>query len=106
MQIVLSTEPHWEKEVQTKIILQGGTTMARKQLCTFLTGLLCLVLCLGVLAGFSDRAEAFCIYNKTDIVVEAKQVGGGKTAKGMSKKISPKDKHCCNWKNKDCNKHA
>jgi len=57
-----------------------------------------------VLAGLAvflaaEGAEAFCVYNNTDIVVEAKQTEGGNFHKRVGN-----SKECCNWKEKSCNK--
>ena len=46
-----------------------------------------------------EGAEAFCVYNNTDIVVEAEQTEGG----NFHKRIGSNNE-CCNWKEKSCNK--
>jgi len=60
-----------------------------------------------VLAGLAvfltvEGAEAFCVYNNTDVVVVAEKAGGD-FIKAFSKKIPSGGNECCNWKNKDCN---
>ena len=69
--------------------------------------LLVVVMLLGM-GFFAVNAEAFCIYNKTDIKIHIYQTGGGTTfmAKRFSVDINPGEHACCNWKNKDCNKEG
>ena len=54
----------------------------------------------------AEGAEAFCIYNYTDIRMVVGQVGGGTTNVFKQFSAIPKqgEKACCNWTNKDCNK--
>jgi len=54
----------------------------------------------------AEGAEAFCIYNYTDIRIGVGQVGGGTTNVFKQFSAIPKqgEKACCNWTNKDCNK--
>ncbi len=53
----------------------------------------------------TTRAEAFCVYNKSDVVIDVVQTKGysswGKHAAWV---IDPGKKRCCNYKTKDCNK--
>jgi len=44
-------------------------------------------------------AEAFCVYNNADRVVEVKQTEGGDFKKRVGS-----ERECCNWENKSCNK--
>jgi len=68
-----------------------------------------------VLAGLAvflaaEGAEAFCVYNNTDVhdalgisrrpVVEALQKEGG----GFYKRIGSSERGCCNWQEKSCNR--
>lgn len=52
----------------------------------------------------AEGAEAFCVYNKTDIKFEAKQVVGG----DFYWYIYPGDNACCDWdwQQKYCNKEG
>jgi len=47
----------------------------------------------------AGSAEAFCVYNKTDITIHVAQTRGG----AFKKNIPPGGKECCDWQNKDCN---
>jgi len=47
----------------------------------------------------AGSAEAFCVYNKTDITIHVVQTKGG----AFKKNIPPGGKECCDWQNKDCN---
>ena len=47
-----------------------------------------------------EGAEAFCVYNKTDIEVHAWQGSEG----DFDAYIPAADYACCNWKEKSCNK--
>jgi len=68
-----------------------------------------------VLAGLAvfltvEGAEAFCVYNNTDMRVHeqllVQQTGGHKTGRGFHKYIPAGENECCNWQNKDCNKEG
>jgi len=51
------------------------------------------------------RAEAFCVYNKSNKKVCVKQTSGGKSRlSDYYAYLNPGESGCCNWKNKDCNK--
>ena len=54
----------------------------------------------------AEGAEAFCIYNKTDIEISATQTSNHKLFKGFTQTIPVGEKRCCDWKNKDCNKEG
>ena len=51
-----------------------------------------------------EGAEAFCVYNNMDGVIEVEQTSGHKKTHGFSGTIDPGDNKCCNWQNSDCNK--
>ncbi len=57
-----------------------------------------------LIIGFIYNLEAFCIHNLSDIPMNVIESQGGKGLKSFSQIINPKDKKCCNWKNKGCNK--
>ena len=69
--------------------------------------LLVVVMVLGM-GFFAVNAEAFCIYNRTDIKIFVYQTGGCTTwaSKQFRVDINPGEHACCNWKNKDCNKEG
>ncbi len=52
----------------------------------------------------TTRAEAFCVYNKSDVAINVVQTKGQSSMKGVQWKIDPGENKCCNWKTKDCNK--
>ncbi len=49
------------------------------------------------------NSYAFCIYNQTDLPIDAKQVSGGRGIHSFYQVITKNSRECCNWKNKDCN---
>ena len=51
----------------------------------------------------AEGADAFCVYNNTDLEFQVQETHGGKKFKEFIKRINPGDHACCNWKNKDCN---
>ena len=53
-----------------------------------------------------EGADAFCVYNKTDIVITVRQTSGHKKTYGFGGDIALGDNKCCNWQNKDCNKEG
>ncbi len=67
--------------------------------------LICMLALVVAVMVCTTRAEAFCVYNKSDIPIEVKQTKGysswGKRATWV---IGPGQNRCCNYKNKDCNK--
>ena len=66
----------------------------------------CVALLLGLLLAPAGPANAFCIYNRSDKEVKVEEVGGGSFWRQFHDKIKAGDHACCNWKNKDCNKHG
>jgi len=53
-----------------------------------------------------EGAEAFCVYNNTDKLMNVCQASGSSGAKGLKEDIGPGGNACCNWQNKDCNKEG
>ena len=52
-----------------------------------------------------EGADAFCVYNNTDKLMNVVQASGASGAKGLNADLSPGGGNaCCNWQNKDCNK--
>ncbi|MCF8034153.1 MAG: hypothetical protein K9K66_18980 [Desulfarculaceae bacterium] len=60
----------------------------------------------GLLLAPAAPASAFCIYNQTGAQVTVVQESGGRFSRGFKAKMGAESKACCNWKNKDCNKHG
>ena len=63
----------------------------------------CLALLLGLLLAPAGPAQAFCIYNYSDMGLTVQQTKGCHLSWCFEKGIKPGDKACCNWKNKECN---
>ncbi|PKN33253.1 MAG: hypothetical protein CVU61_14135 [Deltaproteobacteria bacterium HGW-Deltaproteobacteria-19] len=51
----------------------------------------------------AEGADAFCVYNNSDLEFQVQETHGGRKFKEFIKVISPGNHACCNWKNKDCN---
>ena len=69
-----------------------------------LTG--CLALLLGLLLAPAGPAQAFCIYNYTDMGLYVNEISGGSTLRHFQNVVQANGKACCNWKNKDCNEQG
>ncbi len=67
---------------------------------------ICAALLLGLALAPAAPASAFCIYNKTSKTQAVDQVSGGELGRQFHKIIKPGERACCNWKNKQCNKHG
>lgn len=51
-----------------------------------------------------EEADAFCVYNKTDVRMDVVQSSGGiGDLTGFGKTIEPGGSACCHWTNKSCN---
>jgi hypothetical protein len=52
----------------------------------------------------SSSAQAYCVYNKGDYKLYARQLDlKNGIPQGMSKTIKPDKRECCNWQESDCN---
>ena len=51
-------------------------------------------------------AEAFCVYNKTDIEIEVVESSGHKWNHGFRVYINPGWSDCCSWQDSNCNKEG
>ncbi|MFO8239887.1 MAG: hypothetical protein R6T90_02695, partial [Dissulfuribacterales bacterium] len=70
------------------------------------TILMTAIIFLGCVMAFHQEALAFCIYNHADTTIHVTQKSGHSIFKGFNADIVPGDKNCCQWEDKDCNKHG
>lgn len=54
------------------------------------------------LLGFATPAAAFCVYNDTQLVLNA-AMEAGPLFKAFFQDVAPAKNTCCHWQNKDCN---
>ncbi len=53
--------------------------------------------------GISSWADAFCVYNFSDIDMKFLEIKGGSAFGRFDEDVEPGAHKCCNWKNKSCN---
>jgi len=51
-----------------------------------------------------ERAETFCVYNKTDKTIFIRQLWGNKTYPGYRGTLEAGGHGCCDWQDAQCNK--